>query len=645
MFFNDVKGKKAKRERSMFVPMEYVKTDFIEFDDSELLSHIGKPFVFDCEVYPNLFYVGFRCVETGKIISIEQSDEVELNTGKLNWLIWNLQLIGFNSISYDIPILTVALSGRNNDDIKEASDMLIKQGATRLDFEKEFKVRIPFKLNHIDLIEVAPLEGSLKLYAGRLHAPRMQDLPYPDDTFLDYEQRQAVKLYCLNDLENTELLYKFLSPQLELRRSLSAQYGQDLMSKSDAQITEAVVISETKKITGRYPRKIDFVEGETFNYSPPDFIKYSSPELLAMLDKVVKADFVINEFGRPRCEAMEELNVTVGNVPYTMGIGGLHSKEKSITHLATDDIGLFDNDVASYYPRCILNSGLYPKALGPVSLEIYASILERRLIAKKNKVAVEADSLKITANGYFGKTGSPHSVIYKPELMIYTTLTGQLSILMLIEFLSQERFEVISANTDGIIIKVERSRKWLMDQILTYWQAITKFDTEETEYKAVYSKDVNNYLAIKTNGEVKQKGSYSEKGSTGNTILAKNPTTFICSDAVIAFLKDKKPIKDTIFESRDIRRFVNVRTVKGGAEKDGYYLGKVVRWYYAINTTGQINYVISGNKVPESDGAKPCMDMPTVFPDDINYAWYLAEADKMLYEIGYKQVSKQELLV
>ena len=80
---------------------------------------------------------------------------------------------------------------------------------------------------------------------------------------------------------------------------------------------------------------------------------------------------------------------------------------------------------------------------------------------------------------------------------------------------------------------------------------------------------------------------------------------------------------------------VAVKNVKGGGEKDGVYLGKVVRWYYPINEAGNIAYVISGNKVGKTDGAKPIMDLPAVFPNDVNYDWYIKEAKEMLYDCGY----------
>ena len=88
-------------------------------------------------------------------------------------------------------------------------------------------------------------------------------------------------------------------------------------------------------------------------------------------------------------------------------------------------------------------------------------------------------------------------------------------------------------------------------------------------------------------------------------------------------------------------RFITVRQVKGGAHKNKEYLGKVVRWAYIKGETGTINYVQTGNKVAESDGAIPFMDMPTIFPDNINYDWYINKTKEILEEIGHSPKPRQ----
>lgn len=283
-------------------------------------------------------------------------------------------------------------------------------------------------------------------------------------------------------------------------------------------------------------------------------------------------------------------------------------------------------------------------------LEIENKIAE--LEKELKQTVVQMDSLKLTINGSFGKLGSKYSSLYSPDLMLQVTISGQLCLLMLIEAIELAGIPVISGNTDGIISKCPVEKYNLLNSIITQWEKITGLETEETRYKAIYSRDVNNFFIVKEKGDVearfldeqeglKIKGCYCERGSALNSILSKNPQALVCSDAVIKLLSKGIPIEQTIQACTDIRRFVSVIKVTGGGEKDGVYLGKTVRHYYAKGIQGCINRVANGNKVPNTDGAKPCQDLPSSFPLDVNFEKYIEEANKILVEIGYRKKEKQ----
>lgn len=640
----------------------------VEFmSDEELLSvPAGSVFVFDVECYRNFFYVAFKCLANGKFVAFEQSPDQTFNPNKLLWMLWRFCIVGFNSRNYDVPMLTLAAKGATCDELKEASDFIIKGNNTPWNFEKEYKVQIQ-QYNHIDLIEVAPLQGSLKLYAGRLHCETMQDLPFPEDHILSAEDAEVVRPYCCNDLANTELLFNELAPELQLRTEMSEEYGVDLRSKSDAQVAEAVINSELQKVLGYYPRKPKFDDSLVLQYNVPDFISYKSPELQKMLEVVRETRFYLDGMGSPIMPpTLEKMLVRIGGSVYKMGMGGLHSQEKKVSYRATEDIIIADNDVASFYPRIILNQGLFPPHLGEAFLQVYNKIVETRIHAKgeaaKAKKAGDrqaakrwktiADSLKITINGSFGKLGNKYSTLYAPQLMLQVTITGQLVLLMLIEMLEDAGIQCISGNTDGVVSMYHKDRHEEVRSIIKQWEAATNFETEETRYSGVFSRDVNSYVAIKEDGGdpearffdeqlgCKTKGAFCERGSALNSILSKNPEALICSDAVIAYLKNGTPVEKTIKNCKDVRRFVSVRNVKGGGEKNGVYLGKVVRWYYPKGEVGHISYLGSGNKVSKSDGARPLMDLPAEFPEDVNYDWYIKAATDMLYDCGGIHVPK-----
>jgi len=237
-------------------------------------------------------------------------------------------------------------------------------------------------------------------------------------------------------------------------------------------------------------------------------------------------------------------------------------------------------------------------------------------------------------------------------------------------------------NTDGVVIKCPRDKVPVSEALIAEWQKRTGLEMETVEYQAVYSRDVNNYFAVKTDGEVKRKGEYSKAG----LVEKKNPDVEICADAVAEFLSKGTPIFYTIAACRDIRKFVTIQKVNGGGVKmwgegprkgarvmdmvgtlqaSGWvkegrkwrkgdsvtdattaygacfqpqtpeYLGKVVRWYYSTQAPGPIVYASNGNTVSLSYGARPCMNLPEQFPDDIDYAWYTSKAEAMLKDIGF----------
>ncbi len=291
---------------------------------------------------------------------------------------------------------------------------------------------------------------------------------------------------------------------------------------------------------------------------------------------------------------------------------------------------------------------------------------------------------KIQINGCYGKTGSPYIILFAPQMLIQTTLTGQLSLLMLIERLELAGIQVTSANTDGVTTWVARADRGLLDALIAKWELDTGLTMEQTEYRAVYSRDVNNYFALTIDGKVKRKGQYAQ----GSLIGKKNPDLDICSDAVAEFLAHGTPVEATILDCRDLRKFLVVRKVAGGALKrwgigpakdarvrdmepvlvangwrkegrlwtqggiamtarEAYarcfppqreeYLGKVVRWYYSTSAPGPIVYAKNGNHVGRSEGGKPAMVLPDVFPEDIDYQWYVNEAKSILRDVGWYQ--------
>src|ERR1051326_4074802 len=630
--------------------INYDEKHYELFTDAELVAAKGSTLVFDAELYSNYFLISFKCPITSKVVLFEDHNEdllSSININKLKWVCENFCIVGFNSYSYDVPVVAAALEGLRPKQLKALGNLIIYQGYHRKQIEEEMREVLGIKdykipvWNHIDLIEVAPLKASLKLYAGRLHSPRMQELDIDPEKELTDIEKKAVRLYNINDLDNTILLLKELTPALELRHKMSIEYRQDLRSRSDAQLAESVIGSELAKLNGYWPKKNNVSVGTVLRYETPPWMKFEYPQLQDALSTIQAANFRVGEGGGPEAPPeVEGMSVTIGQTTYKIGIGGLHSTEKCISHKADANTLLIDKDVASYYPSIILNLGLFPAHLGRNFLKVYRGIVQRRLEAKKAGNKIVNESLKITINGSFGKLGNRWSILYAPYRIVQVLMNGQLSLLLLIECLDRTGINVVSANTDGVLIKCSKDQYAQMAAAVVYWERLTGFVTEETKYKAIYQRDVNNYIAIKEDDSVKVKGVYAERGSSGNSVLAKNPENLIVADALTAFLTKNTPLSDTVKGCTDIRRFVTVRNVKGGAEKSGVFLGRSVRWYYSTKIQGTINYRTTGNKVPNSDNAMPLMDLPKELPDDIDYDRYIKLAEESLKDIGFYSKGK-----
>jgi hypothetical protein len=620
-------------------------SDLQFYTTDELVALKRGVFVGDVESFDNYFLAAFKNIDSGKYVYFESVADQPIQTDWLQWMLDNFCVVGFNWLNYDLPIISIAISGKATvANLKQATVEIIENRQRPYDVVKSFDTFM-YKNNCIDLFDVAPLTGSLKTYAARLHCPHMQDLPFHPDKVLTPEEIAITRTYCFNDLDNTELLLRELSPHLELRAALSQEFGKDLRSRSDAQLAQEIICTEIARIKGKAPPRVDFTKhvGNVFSYTAPAYVKFQNPEYNAILKEIQDAEIEIGPSGHVICpKSIEGRCFEIGGKRYAIGMGGLHSQEKSQALVATNFFRIIDRDVTGYYPNLILKNGFSDI---PGELEALQAIVDKRYKAKRSGDKVTADSLKIASNGTFGKKSDPFSPLYSPKNMVNTTLTGQLSLLMAIEALTLRKFIVASANTDGIVTLVVDKHYTAFVEVWKEWEQLTGLETEETEYRCLYARDVNNYIGFTVEGKKKVKGIYSEVGSALNSPLSKNPEALICADAVIAHIGKGVPIVDTITSCQDLRRFVTVRKVTGGGQKDGKYLGKTVRYYYAKNILGCIVACKSGNKVANTDGAKPCMTLPSKFPDDVDYSRYYDIAVGMLEDIGFQKRRNSQLTI
>ena len=593
----------------------------------------------DIECYINYFLVMFKRVEDGAIRAYPMYEGLPLDVESIRRTVLNHRVVTFNGMDYDMPILMLAMRGASCAELKSASNAIIDGGLRGWQFEQRYGLKVWDKIDHIDLREVAPgVMVSLKQYGGRMHSQRLQDLPIPEDAVITPAQREELVAYCGNDLQTTIDLWLRLTSGSDdvigIRELIGAETKTDLRSKSDAQIAEAVLKAKVEKLKGERIYKPEIPAGTIFRYKPPGFLRFESPLMRGVLADVCASEFILKADGKiTEPKSLKGRVVRIGNTDYAMGIGGLHSCEKSAAHEADDATLLIDRDVVSFYPMLIRQCGLAPKNMGRYFTEVFSDFIDRRIAAKKAGHKTTAQTLKIFLNGTFGKLGSRFSILFAPDLLIQVTLTGQLVLLMMIERLERASIPIVSANTDGIVIKCPAALEPAMQSIIAQWERDTGFETEETRYRALYSRDINNYIALKADGGSKTKGVFSAPG------LQKNVENEICNDAAAAFLEHGTPVAETVLRCRDVRKFLTMRKVTGGGVYGDNYLGKVVRWYAGRDKTLDIrrakpNKLGNFDKVAGSTGAVPMMDLAESIPTDLDYSAYIREAQETLRSVG-----------
>jgi hypothetical protein len=575
-----------------------------------------KPFAyFDFEVLPNFVCVDFFL--NGVHETIIHTDEHPAQIPAIKHYTDNCTLVGFNNKHYDDVMLGLVLAGASVTEIYQTSVAIIEHQAQPWDIVKQKGLALPFY--SIDIMPLLPGKAGLKLYSARVHTKVLEELPVNPHEPVSTEQIKHLILYCQDDTIRTKELAMLLDEELKLCTKMSAQYQIDLMSSSGPQIAAKVLGYEYERITSVRP-EVPAIGSQhvplTMKYQKPDWINFKTEKYQLLLDEILDDTFMLNqETGHVIMgPSVADRIVPTEDGSVALGIGGMHSIDCAGFYRAGANHTLLDIDVASMYPNMIINAGWYPSHLGPEFLDVYKKIVADRLEAKHNGDKVVADSLKLVVNSSFGLFSNRYSILFSPNLLLNVTLTGQLTLLMLIERLELHGFLVISANTDGIIIKPKTDEVDLVKKVVSKFELETQLSLEYTEYSMYVRQSVNHYFAIKKDGTTKGKGIFQ----TGQRDTSHNPTGNIIAKSIIEWFKGYGSLEETIGDSKDIRDFLVVRTVNGGAVKDGIPIGKIIRWYYSTQSETGINYQSNGNQVPKSIKGVPLMNITDDLPPDLD---------------------------
>lgn len=315
----------------------------------------------------------------------------------------------------------------------------------------------------------------------------------------------------------------------------------------------------------------------------------------------------------------------------------------------------------AYYPAIIINNNKYPVHLGKEFLTGYKRMFERRLELKPKaktdkRIAGIVGALKLAVNSVYGKSSDMQSWIYDRQLTMFTTISGELSLLMLVEAYELAGIHVISANTDGVTIKIQKTHIEEMHKINSWWCELTEYELERTDYSKIIFSTVNDYLAIKTNGEIKKKGDFLTDFE-----LHKNKSAKISAIALEQYYCNDIPIADTVKNHKNIFDFC----LRQKATRDFHYEGKrdgkttvyhkLIRYY--VSNTGEKLLKIKNEEcltnaasVSQVEAGEWVMTVCNKLSkqhslENINHSYYIEKAERIINKINYNGKKRPIIII
>ena len=629
-------------------------------------------YVYDIEVFQNIFHCSVKNTETNDIYKFEISerknqlrDLVKFFKQVDKYITWgdyyttninipaNIIFCGYNNLHYDNPIINYIIEYEDKlmqynipticSSIFNLSKTITTSSEDNIDAWKHWKYQIWF-----DTFDILTMLYSNKLRVGlkeiqvTMQYPNVQEFVCDWTKPLPLEDFDSMIDYNINDIESTSELLNRCKKDVDLRIAIEDEYGVRVLSKDGVNIGMKILTQKYLEKTGLTWQDIKDLRSPMSVIPLKDvilpFIKYDSPILQRVLDDMK------NQIVSPGRKGYENKFV-FNNLRYSVGVGGIHSVNSPEIIIPRDDEMLIDIDVASLYPSMLIEYEFYPKHLGKEFLEVYKQIKDERIEAKHNGDKVKNETLKLALNGLSGNLQNEHNFCYSPFAVMQIRINGQLLLLMLAEKLTQIGCRIVQANTDGLFVLLKKDVYSKVNSICREWEQLTKLTLEEDRFKAMYQYAINDYFAITEDNKVKEKGMFITAVKLGKGLTPK-----IIPKAVISFFKDGISVEDTIKNCTDIRDFLmsektgkqwhveymneeQQRTNRFYASTNGGYLWK---WKYSNDSDAksyQNMLTASGVTLLNKFDDKPIKERK------INYRYYIMEAYKIIRDLKPLQLS------
>ena len=579
--------------------------------------------------------------------------------------------VGYNNLRFDSQVVEWIL--RNYENWNELTNLeicaRIAQKAADVIHDANYDVFPEYRehelsLKQLDLFKINHYDNknrmvSLKRLEFEMDLENIEEMPiHHTKTNMTKEEVQMTIDYCYNDVDATYEFYKITTGdtthplykgnnQVELRQDIESEFGIPCLNYSDSKIGDEMIkkfYCQEKNIDYReLPKKGYFRKSIDVKNCIAKYVLFETPQLKEFLKTMKQRTMKMQD------EFLESIHFY--NNEYTFARGGLHTVNGPKIFEADDEYEIIDWDVSSYYPAIIINNGKFPAHLGKEFLRGYKQMFDKRLelkpLAKKDKkIKGIVGALKLAVNSVYGKSSDMQNWIYDRQLTMFTTITGELSLMMLIEKYETNGIHVISANTDGVTIKIKKDLLPLMHEINEWWCDITQYELERTDYSKIIFSTVNDYLAIMTNGEIKKKGDFLTDFE-----LHKNKSARVVPIALEQYFVNGTPVEHTIrthtnlydfcLRQKATRSFHYEGTNRSTGKKTVY--DKLIRYY--VSNEGDKIFKIKNPECQTRAAAisqieagewvcKVCNYLPKGSKvDNVNYDYYIEKANRLVLKI------------
>ena len=625
-------------------------------------------FVFDIEIFPNLFHCVVKDTETKKYFLFEISkrrndlpkiiagfhrikDNVKWNDNYTTKQKLNTDIIfcGYNNIHYDNPIINYMIYNQQellNSSYSEVCFQLFKLSQDIVKPEGDAHNWHKWKyLVYFDTLDLLTMLYSEKLRVGlkemqvTMQYHNVQEYDGNFEEYIPEDKIPEMIKYNINDVDSTEeLLYRCKS-DIDLRIAIEDEYGVKVLNKDGVNIGMKIITQKYLEKTGLTWNDIKDLRSPCDMIPLKDvilpIIKYDTPILRDILEDLKK------QVVSPGRKGYEH-HFILDKVEYTIGVGGIHTVNKPEKIIPAEDEIISDVDVTSLYPSMIIEHHFYPEHLGKEFLEVYSNIKDERVEAKRNHNKVKDKTLKLALNGLSGNLQNEHNFCYSPMTVMKIRMNGQLMLLMLAEKLIAIGCKILQANTDGLFILRKKCDEDKFKQVCKEWETLTKLDLEEDRFEAFYQFAINDYLAIKEGYSISKNSDFlKKKGLFIDSIsLGKGMKPIIIPEAINKFLADNIPVEDTIRNCTNVLKFLTYQKVnkKYEVEYNNKIVQRINRYYVSTNgyslykrkklENGQYSYI----NMLKNNGVIILNDLSNVnkLPDDIDYKYYISEANKII---------------